>query len=163
MSDCAATHSVCTSPQRGEVGGRRPPGEGVADSSDVVDRAPLTPPLSPPGRGSRPRLRRWPCLCRGLFTVSLAVAAIAAAAWWIVALGPAPVGEGLAFSTLFVDRDGNLLRPYATPEGRWRLPATRESVDPRLIALILAYEDKRFWTPPRAPPLAPRRALPLPS
>ncbi len=37
-------------------------------------------------------------------------------------LGPPPLGERLAFSTVVVDRDGRLLRPYATAEGRWRLP-----------------------------------------
>ena len=41
--------------------------------------------------------------------------AIAAAWWWIASLGPAPLGEGLSLSTLVVDRDGKLLRPYATP------------------------------------------------
>ena len=30
----------------------------------------------------------------------------------------------IEFSTRVVDRDGRLLRAYATPEGRWRLPAT---------------------------------------
>ena len=52
-----------------------------------------------------------------------ALVALSAAAGLIASLGPAPRGEGLAFSTLVVDRDGRLLRPYATPEGRWRLPA----------------------------------------
>ncbi len=61
-----------------------------------------------------------------------------------MSLGPAPLGENLAYSTLVVDRDGRLLRPYTTPQGRWRLPATRDSVDPRLTAMLLAYEDKRF-------------------
>jgi penicillin-binding protein 1C len=76
---------------------------------------------------------------------SIATVSVASlATWWIILLGPALVGEGLAFSTLVVDRDGKLLRPYATPEGRWRLPATRESVDPRFLDLLLAYEDKRF-------------------
>jgi penicillin-binding protein 1C len=69
---------------------------------------------------------------------------MAAGGYWIAALGPAPLGEGLAFSTLVVDRDGKLLRPYTTPQGRWRLPATREHVDPRFLTLLLAYEDKRF-------------------
>ena len=44
--------------------------------------------------------------------------------WWVASLGPVPRGENLAFSTLVVDRDGRLLRPYTTTEGRWRLPAT---------------------------------------
>src|SRR6266705_1370637 len=47
---------------------------------------------------------------------------VAFATWWILSLGPAPRGEGLAYSTMVVDRDGRLLRPYTTPEGRWRLP-----------------------------------------
>ena len=32
-----------------------------------------------------------------------------------------------------VDRDGRLLRAYATSEGRWRLPATVADVDPRFL------------------------------
>ena len=68
----------------------------------------------------------------------------ASALYWISSLGPAPLGERLAFSTVVLDRDGKLLRPYATPEGRWRLPASREQVDPRFLELLLAYEDQRF-------------------
>ena len=41
-----------TSPHRGEVGGRRPPGEGVTELENKNSRGnPLTPTLSPPGRG----------------------------------------------------------------------------------------------------------------
>ena len=43
-----------------------------------------------------------------------------------------------------VDRNGSLLRAYTTPGGRWRLAATRDSVDQRYLALLLAFEDKRF-------------------
>src|SRR5262249_50874103 len=73
-------------------------------------------------------------------------------------LGPSPKGEGLEYSTLVVDRDGRLLRPYATPEGRWRLPATVDSVDPRLLAMLLAYEDRRFRDHHGVDPLAIGRA-----
>ena len=66
------------------------------------------------------------------------------ASWWILSLGPAPRGEGLAYSTMVVDRDGQLLRPYTTPEGRWRLPARRADVDPRFFDILFAYEDKRY-------------------
>jgi len=82
-----------------------------------------------------------------------------AATSWIVSLGPAPLGQGLAFSTLVVDRDGDLLRPYTTPEGRWRIAATREHVDPRFLDLLLAYEDKRFASHRGVDPLALARAL----
>jgi len=58
-----------------------------------------------------------------------------------------------------VDRDGKLLRPYTTPEGRWRLPATRENVDPRFLEFLLAYEDKRFRAHHGVDPLALGRAF----
>jgi penicillin-binding protein 1C len=85
-------------------------------------------------------------------------AAMFAVAWWIVSLGPAPRGEELAYSTVVLDREGRLLRPYAIPEGRWRLPATVENVDPRYLDLLLAYEDKRFRAHPGVDPLALARA-----
>src|SRR5829696_8076189 len=77
---------------------------------------------------------------------------------WVVSLGPVPRGEGLAYSTLVVDRDGRLLRPYTTPDGRWRLPATRADVDPRLLAMLFAYEDRRFLNHRGVDPLALARA-----
>jgi len=119
----------------------------------------LIPALAPARRRESPsRLRRG--LCAGLLAASTAVIAVACAAvYWISSLGPAPLGEGLAFSALVVDRDGKLLRPYTTPGGRWRLPATRESVDPRFLELLLAYEDKRFSEHHGVDPLALARAV----
>ncbi len=48
-------------------------------------------------------------------------------------------------STVVVDRDGRLLRPFTLPDGRWRLPATTHDVDPRYVAMLVAYEDGRFY------------------
>ena len=98
-----------------------------------------------PGGRLVPRRRRW----RGLAIFAGAIAgapviATGVVALWIAALGPAPLGEGLEFSTAVVDRDGRLLRPYATSDGRWRLPVRPDGVDPRYFALLIAYEDKRF-------------------
>ncbi|MBI1201138.1 MAG: penicillin-binding protein 1C [Rhodopseudomonas sp.] len=73
------------------------------------------------------------------------VVTVAACAGWVYALGPAPLGRHLELSHTVVDRDGRLLRAYATTEGRWRLPATVEDVDPRFLKLLFAYEDKRFY------------------
>jgi penicillin-binding protein 1C len=63
---------------------------------------------------------------------------------FVVSLGPTPLGEGVEHSALVVDRDGRLLRPFATSEGRWRLPARVEDVDPRYFDVLFGYEDKRF-------------------
>src|SRR5262249_57502478 len=77
----------------------------------------------PHGRGSPTRLRRR--LRVGLLAASAAtIAALSAGAYWISSLGPAPPGNGLAFSALVVDRAGNLLRPSTTPSRPWRFPAT---------------------------------------
>src|SRR5690349_2057149 len=59
-------------------------------------------------------------------------------------LGPPPLGEAIAYSRLVVDRNGKLLRPFTTAGGTWRLPADTSEVDPRFLAMLLAYEDRRF-------------------
>ncbi|MGD0023942.1 MAG: penicillin-binding protein 1C [Xanthobacteraceae bacterium] len=86
------------------------------------------------------------------------VSTFTAAAWWIGSLGPAPLGKDLEFSTRVVDREGRLLRAYATSEGRWRLPATVADVDPRFFDVLFAYEDKRFRAHHGVDPLALMRA-----
>jgi penicillin-binding protein 1C len=87
------------------------------------------------------------------------VAFVTVAAAWVASLGPVPLGEGLAVSTLVVDREGRLLRPYTTPDGRWRLPATRETIDPRFLNMLFAYEDRRFLSHHGVDPLALARAF----
>ncbi|MGZ3410520.1 MAG: penicillin-binding protein 1C [Xanthobacteraceae bacterium] len=80
------------------------------------------------------------------------------ASWWVIHLGPPPLGDGLAFSTTVVDREGRLLRPFATADGRWRLPAQAADVDRRYLDLLIAYEDRRFREHHGADPLALLRA-----
>lgn len=47
-------------------------------------------------------------------------------------------------STVVLDREGRLLRPFLTDDGRWRLPVGAGDVDPRFLKLLLAFEDARF-------------------
>ena len=61
-------------------------------------------------------------------------------------------------STIVLDRKGQLLRPFATADGRWRLPVTASEVDPRFLAMLKAYEDRRFDTHPGIDPAAVARA-----
>lgn len=90
--------------------------------------------------------------------VAAIILGVAAAAIWLGSLGPAPRGESLRYSTQVVDREGRLLRPYATEEGRWRLQTSVDEVDPRFLALLIAYEDKRFYSHRGVDPLALMRA-----
>jgi penicillin-binding protein 1C len=87
------------------------------------------------------------------------IAALFAAAWWIAALGPTPLGKDLQFSATVLDRDGRLLRAYATSDGRWRLPARVADVDRRFFDVLFAYEDKRFRSHHGVDPLALTRGL----
>jgi penicillin-binding protein 1C len=63
---------------------------------------------------------------------------------WVATLPPLPKLEAIHYSTEVVDREGRLLRPYATEEGRWRLRTRIEDVDPRYLDMLIAYEDRRF-------------------
>ncbi|MEO8531076.1 MAG: penicillin-binding protein 1C, partial [Deltaproteobacteria bacterium] len=42
-------------------------------------------------------------------------------------------------------RDGRLLRAYTVADGRWRLSAKLDEIDPLLVSMLLAYEDKQFY------------------
>ena len=59
-------------------------------------------------------------------------------------LPPTPALATLPVSVAVTDRDGLLLRPFTTEGGRWRLPVSRTAVDPRFIAMLIAYEDRGF-------------------
>ena len=110
------------------------------------------------GRVERPSIWRRMRLVLFLGAGVVVAALIVGPGLYINALGPAPLGRHLVYSHLVVDRNGKLLRAYATPEGRWRLPATVKDVDPRFLELLFAYEDKRFYGHGGVDPLAMMRA-----
>ena len=89
------------------------------------------------------RTRRW-FAAAGLGTLGLAAAA-GGWLWYAVdSLGPFDMSRVPDGSTVVLDRDGRLLRAFTTADGRWRLPARTRDVDPRYLAMLEAYEDKRF-------------------
>ena len=63
----------------------------------------------------------------------------------VLALGPPQLAPANDSSVVVLDRDGSLLRPFTTRDGRWRLPTDETAVDPRYLAMLLAFEDKRFY------------------
>ncbi|WP_245426666.1 penicillin-binding protein 1C [Mesorhizobium sp. YM1C-6-2] len=92
------------------------------------------------------RLNRW---LRRSAVAGGSAAALAVAGWAFFEAAdrafPPPLPEKLAASAEVVDRDGQLLRAYATPDGRWRLATTLDQVDPQFVKMLVAYEDKRFY------------------
>ncbi|MBB3388381.1 penicillin-binding protein 1C [Rhizobium sp. BK275] len=58
---------------------------------------------------------------------------------------PPPLEQAVAVSPEVLDAGGQLLRAFATPEGRWRLRTRVSDVDPQFIRMLIAYEDQRFY------------------
>jgi len=101
-------------------------------------------------------MRRTRIILKGL--AGMAAIMLVAGAAWVYLLGPAPLGKDIEYSHVVLDRDGKLLRAYATKDGRWRLPTTRKDVDPRFFKVLFAYEDKRFYEHSGVDPLSLGRA-----
>jgi penicillin-binding protein 1C len=103
------------------------------------------------------RRRRWiKLVAAGVLAAVLLTTGIFAA--WVVSLGPLPLAQAQQVSPVVVDRNGNLLRAYAVPDGRWRLPVEAKDVDLTYLKLLFAYEDKRFYSHKGVDPLAMGRA-----
>jgi penicillin-binding protein 1C len=122
---------------------------GAADKEDVDGRV-------KPGHDGVGE-RRAPRVFIGIAFAILAIIGTFAA--WVVSLGPLPLAQARQVSTTIVDRNGKLLRAYAMADGRWRLPVdARTGVDPGYLKLLLAYEDRRFYSHAGVDPLALGRA-----
>jgi len=104
---------------------------------------PPVPPVSPP-----PRRKAWRPALAGLVFFALVMAGIiqvnATLADLVRNLPPTPELATMPVSATVTDRDGQLLRPFTTADGRWRLPTSRADVDPRFLDMLIAYEDRGF-------------------
>ncbi|MCJ2031844.1 penicillin-binding protein 1C [Methylobacterium sp. J-043] len=84
---------------------------------------------------------------------------MAGALWrYAATLPPLDLTQASLRSTVILDRKGQLLRPFATADGRWRLPVTADAIDSRYLAMLKAYEDRRFDSHPGIDPAATARA-----
>ena len=72
---------------------------------------------------------------------------------------PPPLDKAGVVSAEVLDANGDLLRAFATPEGRWRLKTAVRDVDPQLLRMLIAYEDQRFYEHRGVDPMALGRAF----
>jgi penicillin-binding protein 1C len=80
-------------------------------------------------------------------TAAVCLILLGAFTLWVISLGPLPLEQARQVSATVVDRNGKLLRAFAMADGRWRLPVDAKiGVDPAYLKLLLAYEDKRFYS-----------------
>jgi len=88
-------------------------------------------------------MRRKSVLIASLICLGLALAAGIGLDRWITRTQLPPLA--LDTSVTVLDRHGKLLRAYTVADGLWRMPASVDDVDPRYLAFLIAYEDKRFY------------------
>lgn len=79
-------------------------------------------------------------------------------AWTWIGLKPLSLARAEAVSVTVLDRNDRLLRAYTSPDGYWRLPVEVKEVDARYLAMLIAFEDKRFRRHHGVDPLAIGRA-----
>lgn len=119
---------------------------------------------APAGSGPPPRrsgrLRRLAAAVAGLGLATAAglAGAVKGGLDYAGALGPIDFSGAEMRSTVVLDRDGRLLRPFTTEDGRWRLPVEVADVDPDYFRILFAYEDARFRTHRGVDPEAMARA-----
>ncbi|TMJ27511.1 MAG: penicillin-binding protein 1C [Alphaproteobacteria bacterium] len=109
-----------------------------------------------PDAGKVPRLRsgRRGVLVHLAFSIALLVTAALA----LDRIFPPNLARYHERSTEVVDANGRLLRAFTTADGQWRLRTTVDDVDPVYLALLKAYEDRRFESHPGVDPLSVVRA-----
>ena len=118
------------------------------NESPLGEVGPTPLPACPTSGEERSRRGRLLVLILATAVALVALTGLAASLAWshyVASLGPLDLSASRDGSTVVVDRDGRLLRPFTLPDGRWRLPATTHDVDPRYLAMLVAYEDGRFY------------------
>ncbi len=57
-----------------------------------------------------------------------------------------PKISSLSTSKVVLDRNDVLLRAFTSQDQKWRLPVTLDAVDPLYVKMLVAFEDKRFFS-----------------
>ena len=71
---------------------------------------------------------------------------------------PPPLARVREVSPVVLDRNGEWMMAFTTRDGRWRLAARLDEIDPEFQRRLIAIEDARFWFHPGVDPIALMRA-----
>lgn len=93
------------------------------------------------------------------FALVLALLLPIAVFWgWLVLSPKPPLLDGVPFSPLVLDRDGNLLRLGLSEDEKYRVRIRLNEVAPEMVRAVLLYEDRHFYRHPGVNPLSLLRA-----
>ena len=98
----------------------------------------------------------WP---RRVVATAAVAGVIGAVALALDGAFPPPTIDKSKLSRVLLAEDGTILRVTTTRDGKIRLGADVQDVDPRFIRLLVTYEDRRFFSHAGIDPLALARAL----
>ncbi|MDR6292064.1 penicillin-binding protein 1C [Inquilinus ginsengisoli] len=101
----------------------------------------------------------WRRIAIGAAAGMVLAALVVGAAFWLDARYPPVLDRYLDRSAIVLDKDGQLLRAFTAHDGTWRLKATVADVSPLYLAMLQAYEDRRFRRHLGVDPLATARAF----
>jgi membrane carboxypeptidase/penicillin-binding protein PbpC len=77
---------------------------------------------------------------------------------WLAVPVPDPLfADG--YGTVVLDREGEILHTFLAEDQQWRLPLGDEEISPKVVAAVLAFEDRRFHHHPGVDPIAVARAV----
>lgn len=109
-----------------------------------------------PGAAASRRTRR------AASAAALSIGVAGGCAAWLASQVSAPTFERTqVVSVMVLDREDRLLRAFTATDGRWRLPIGPEEVDKRYLAMLVAYEDRRFHSHSGVDPWSVARAAGL--
>ena len=132
------------------------PSTAAARPGDDTPRGGEGPPvISSAARDLRNPQTRKTARGRRALAGSLALAALLLSIAWIV---PLPERLGTPPSTVVLFADGSPAHVFLAPDGRLRMRARLDEVDPDFLRALLRFEDKRFRLHPGVDPLALARA-----
>ena len=85
------------------------------------------------------RVLRWISFAVTVFIIS----SLGLLTWYVSQ--PPETGRLADASRVLRSSEGHILNLSLTKNGYWREPVTLSEIDPKLIELLVAYEDQRFW------------------
>ncbi|MEI9996999.1 MAG: penicillin-binding protein 1C [Rhizomicrobium sp.] len=94
----------------------------------------------------------------GLIVAAFALFGVACAVATADVANPPDMTRAVHASPEVVDSHGAMLRAFLTDDGYWRMKTRVRDVSPRYLAMLMAYEDKRFYDHGGVDPLAVLRA-----